>query len=94
MWALSDELKRLIDQIKLLYNLKRSDEITITFAISKEDVGEINIIDFTGKTKLYATSWLEKYGFKVEIKEDYSNEYAEDLVIEQDAKDEVKKTKK
>ncbi len=70
--------------------LKRSDEITITFAISKEDAGEINIIDFTGKTKLYATSWLEKYGFKVEIKEDYSDEYEEGLVIEQDAKEEVK----
>ena len=71
-------------------SLKRSDEITITFAIANDDTGEINIIDFTGKTKLYATSWLEKYGFKVEIKEDYSDEISDGCVIEQSAKDEVK----
>ena len=70
--------------------MKRNDEITITFSKSTDEVGEINIIDFTGKTKLFATSWLEKYGFKVEIKEDFSNEYEEGLVIDQSAKDEVK----
>ena len=70
--------------------LKRNDEITITFAISKDDTGEIEIIDFTGKTKLYATSWLKKYGFKVEIKEDYSDEIDEDLVMDQNIKNEVK----
>ena len=70
--------------------LKRSDEITITFAKSNNETGEITIIDFTGKTKLFATSWLEKYDFKVEIKEDYSDEINEGLVIEQSAKNEIK----
>ena len=70
--------------------LKRSDPITITFAISTDEVGEINIIDFTGKSKLYATSWLEKYGFKVEINEDYSDEIDEGYVMDQSAKEEVK----
>jgi len=70
--------------------MKRNDEIVITFAKSNEDVGEIEIIDFTGKTKLYATSWLEKYGFKVEIKEDYSDEIEEGLVMAQSVTNETK----
>lgn len=70
--------------------LKRSDEITITFAINANEVGEVEIIDFTGKTKLYATSWLEKFGFKIEIKEDYSDEIDDGLVMDQSAKNEVK----
>ena len=70
--------------------LKRNEEIIITFAKESDELGEIEIIDFTNKTKLYALSWLEKYGFKVEIKEDYSNEIEEGLVISQNAKNEVK----
>ena len=70
--------------------MKRSDEITIVFAKSSEDFGEIRIIDFTNKSKLYATSWLKKYNFKYEIKEDYSDDVKEGLVITQSAKDEVK----
>ena len=70
--------------------LKRSDEITITFAISTNETGEVEIVDFTGKTKLYATSWLEKFGFKIEIKEDYSDDIEEGSVLEQSAKNEVK----
>ncbi len=70
--------------------MKRNDEITITFAKAAGEPGEVTIIDFTGKTKLYATSWLEKYGFKFEIQEDYSDEIDEGLVITQSAKDEVK----
>ena len=70
--------------------MKRSDEITITFAINGEELEEVEIIDFTGKTKLYATSWLEKYGFKVEIKEDYSDDIDIGNVIAQSAKGEVK----
>ena len=69
--------------------IKRSNEITITFAKS-EETGEITIIDFTGKTKLFATSWLEKYGFKVEIKEDYSDTIENGMVMDQSSKDEVK----
>ena len=71
-------------------SLKRSDEIVITFALSNNEVGEIEIIDFTGKTKLYATSWLKKYGFKIELLEDYSDTIDEGLVINQSAKNEVK----
>lgn len=70
--------------------LKRNDEIIITFARTSDEFGEIEIIDFTGETKLYATSWLEKYGFKAEIKEDYNDEIDEGLVITQNAKNEVK----
>ena len=50
----------------------------------------MEIIDFTGETKLYAVSWLEKYGFKVEIKEDYSDLIDEGCVASQSAKNEVK----
>ena len=70
--------------------VKRSDEITIIFAKSTDDDGEITIIDFTGKTKLYATSWLNKYGFKVEILEEYSDNIDEGMVMDQSSKNEVK----
>lgn len=70
--------------------LKRNTEIIITFAKDTDELGEMEIIDFTGETKLYAISWLEKYGFKVEIKEDYSDLIDEGYVASQSAKNEVK----
>lgn len=73
--------------------MKRNDAITIVFAKSNEEVGEIEIIDFTNKSKLYATSWLKKYDFKIEIKEDYSDEIEEGYIISQSAKNEVKNPK-
>ena len=70
--------------------MKRNTEIIITFAKDTDELGEMEIIDFTGETKLYAVSWLEKYGFKVEIKEDYSDLIDEGCVASQSAKNEVK----
>lgn len=70
--------------------MKRNSEIVITFAKSSEELDEIEIIDFTGKTLLYAKSWLEKYGFKVETIEDYSDEIESGLVMNQSAKEETK----
>ena len=70
--------------------MKRSDEIIITFSKDTDELGEMEIIDFTRETKLFATSWLEKYGFKVELEEDYSDEIDEGLVMNQNAKNEVK----
>lgn len=70
--------------------MKRSDEMIITFAKQNEETGEIEIIDFTNKTELYAKSWLEKYGFKVEIKEDYSDDIPVGNVISQSSKEETK----
>ena len=70
--------------------LKRNDEIIIIFAKDTLELSETKIIDFTGKTKLYAVSWLEKYGFKVEINEDYSNKIDDGYVINQSVKDETK----
>ena len=69
---------------------KRSDEIIITFAKETDELGEMEIIDFTNETELYAVSWLEKYGFKVELKEDYSDTIDEGYVVDQSAKNEVK----
>ena len=73
--------------------MKRSTEITITFAKSNEELEEVEIIDFTNKTELYAKSWLEKYGFKVIIEEDYSDEIKAGLVMDQSAKNETKNPK-
>ena len=73
--------------------MKRSDEIIITFAKDNEELEEVEIIDFTNKSLLYAKSWLEKYGFKVEIIEDYSDDIDIGLVMNQSAKDETKNPK-
>ena len=69
--------------------LKRNSEIIITFAKSSDDLGDIAVIDLTNKTKLYAVSWLEKYGFKVEIKEEHSDTIPAGYVINQSIKDET-----
>lgn len=73
--------------------LKRNEAITIIFAKETDELKEIEIIDFTKKSKLYATSWLEKFGFKVEILEDFSDEIDEGYVINQSSKNEVKDPK-
>ncbi len=70
--------------------MKRNTEIIITFAKDTDELSEMEIIDFTGETKLAAISWLEKYGFKVEIVEDYSDNIDEGCVIDQSAKNETK----
>ena len=70
--------------------LKRNSEIIITFAKDTDELSEMEIIDFTGETKLYAVSWLEKYGFKVEIVEDYSDDIDIGCVMNQSAKNETK----
>lgn len=69
--------------------LKRNNEIIITFSKSSEELGDIAVIDLTNKTKLYAISWLEKYGFKVEIKEEYSDTIFDGYVISQSIKNET-----
>ena len=74
--------------------IKRNTEIIIIFAKDTDELGEMEIIDFTGETKLYAVSWLEKYGFKVEIQEDYSDEIDEGCVVNQSAKNETKDPEK
>lgn len=70
--------------------IKRNDEIIITFAKETDELGDVEIIDFTNETKLYAISWLEKYGFKVETIEDYSDTIDEGYVINQSVKNEIK----
>lgn len=66
---------------------KRNDLIKLTF--SKSEVGEVKIIDFTNKSLLYATSWLDKYGFKYEIEYENNDKIKKDYVIKQSNKNEV-----
>ena len=67
---------------------KRNDLIKLTF--SKNENGEIEMIDFTNKSLLYTTSWLEKHGFKYELNYENNNEIKKDYVINQSSKNEVK----
>ena len=62
--------------------LRRNSPITLTVAKS-EEMGDVEIIDFTNKTKLYATSWLNKYGIKVKLEYDFSDDIEIDHVIKQ-----------
>lgn len=70
--------------------MKRNDKITITFGISSEEQEEIKIIDFTNKSLIYATSWLNKYNFKIEEIYEYSDTVKKDYIISQSAKNEIK----
>ena len=81
-----DNSDTVIDQ-KGSGSMKRSDLITLTIATSEQ--GEINIPDFTNKSLLYAKSWLEKNGFKTDIKYDYSDDIEKDNIISQSKKNEV-----
>lgn len=66
---------------------KRNDLIKLTF--SKSEVGEVEIIDFTNKSLLYATSWLNKNGFKYELEYENSDEIKKDYITKQSHKNEV-----
>ncbi len=81
-----DNVDTIIDQ-KGSGSMKRSDLITLTVATS--ETGEIEIPDFTDKTLLYAQSWLEKNGFKVEVTYDFSDSINKDNIINQSKKKEV-----
>lgn len=67
---------------------KRNDLIKITF--SKGEINPIEIIDFTDKSLLYASSWLTKYGFKYEVSYENNETIKKDYVINQSVKNEVK----
>lgn len=72
--------------------MKRNEEIIITFA--KEEIeGEIEIIDFTNKSLLFAKSWLLKYEFNVEVLEEFSDTVEDGNIIKQSAVNEVKDPK-
>ncbi len=66
-------------------SLRRNDEITLTVATVEQ--GEVDVEDFTKKSIIYATSWLEKNGFKVEKEYEFSDEINKDYVIKQEKKD-------
>ena len=66
---------------------KRNDLIKLTF--SKNEIGEVQVIDFTNKSLLYATSWLNKNGFKYELEYENDNEIKKDYIIKQSNKNEV-----
>ena len=68
---------------------KRSDKILFTVATNEENK-ETNIIDFKGKSLLYAQTWLARNGFKVDIKYDYSEKIDKDYVIDQSVINETK----
>ena len=70
--------------------LKRNSPIKITFA-KGEAPEEVKVIDLEKKTILYATAWLNKYGFKVTTKYEFSDKVESDIVIKQNIKDEVVK---
>ena len=72
--------------------MKRNEELTII--IAKEEIdGEVEIIDFTNQSLLSAKSWLLKYGFKVEILEEYSDTIEMGNVIKQSVVNESKDPK-
>ena len=85
----SEEEKDLILEQEGSGTRKRSDLITLTVSTDVEP-SETKIIDLTGKTRLYAENWLKKHGFKVEIKEEYSDTIEQDCVMSQSTVNEVK----
>lgn len=68
--------------------MKRNSPIKITFAKSNVDE-EIKVVNLENKTKLYATTWLNKYGFKITINYEYNDKVENDIVIKQNIKNEV-----
>ena len=57
-----DNLDKVIDQVGS-GSLKRNSEVTFTIATIEQE--QVEIPDFTNKSIIYAQSWLEKNGFKV-----------------------------
>ena len=67
---------------------RRSDPIILTVATKEK--AEISIPDFKNKSLLYAKSWLEKSGFKVETTYEFNDTIDKDFIINQNYKNEIK----
>ena len=76
-----DKVDTIIDQVGSGSG-KRNTEIVLTVATMEQ--GDIDIIDFTNKSEIYATSWLEKNGFKVSKEYEFSDKIEQNYVIKQE----------
>ena len=79
-----DHVDEIIEQVGS-GSLRRNDEIILTIAIMEQE--EVDIENFTDKSEIYATSWLEKNGFKVIKEYEFSDKISKDYIIKQEKKD-------
>lgn len=64
--------------------LSRNEKINIIVSIGNEDeIVPMKMLDFTGKSKFYAATWLKRYGFKYKLEAVYNKEVKLDYVVSQ-----------
>ena len=80
-----EHVDTIIDQ-KGTGSARRNSEIVLTIATMEQ--GNINIPDLTNKSEIYASSWLEKNGFKVLKEYDFSDNVIKGYVINQSKNEE------
>ena len=82
----SDKEKNTVIEQDKKGNLKRNDEIKLTFSYGEEEINEVNLSNLCGKSKLEALFYLKQNKINYEIKEDFSNSVKRGYVMSQDIK--------
>ncbi len=82
----SDKEKNTVIEQDKKGNLKRNDEIKLTFSYGEEEINEVNLSNLCGKSKFEALFYLKQNKINFEIKEDFSNSVKRGYVMSQDIK--------
>lgn len=82
----SDKEKNTVIEQDKKGNLKRNDEIKLTFSYGEEEINEVNLSNLCGKSKFEALFYLKQNKINYEIKEDFSNSVKRGYVMSQDIK--------
>ena len=82
----SDKEKNTVIEQDKKGNLKRNDEIKLTFSYGEEEINEVNLSNLCGKSKFEALFYLKQNKINYEIKEDFSNSVKRGYVMSQNIK--------
>lgn len=80
----SDKAKDTVIEQNKSGNLKRNEEIKLTFSAGEEfETGEVKLIDFTGKSKFEVTFYLKQNRIKYEFKDKFSKKIKRGYAVSQ-----------
>lgn len=83
----SDKQKDTVIEQSKSGNLKRDDEIKLTFSAGEKfDEGEVKLIDFTGKSKFEVTFYLKQHRIRYDFEDQFSKKIKRGYVTEQSIK--------
>ncbi|MCI8346496.1 MAG: PASTA domain-containing protein [Bacilli bacterium] len=86
-FQISDKNKDTVIEQSKSGNMKRSDELKLTFSSGEEEqLEDTKLIDFTNMEEFEAIFFLKQHSIKYEIKREFSNHIKRDAVMKQNKK--------